>query len=106
MVREFRAGGRLAVADPAPGSATAAPNSPVSWTFAEPVAKVLGSARPRLSPAVPGSWSEPSANTLVFTPTGLGYGFPQSLGCVELPSSAAEAAFHHLAIGDLVTVAS
>jgi hypothetical protein len=33
------------------------------------------------------------------------YGFPQSLGCVELPYSAAENAFHHLAVGDLVTVA-
>jgi lipoprotein-anchoring transpeptidase ErfK/SrfK len=33
------------------------------------------------------------------------YGFPQSLGCVELPAAAAEVAFDHLAIGDLVTVA-
>jgi L,D-transpeptidase catalytic domain/Bacterial Ig-like domain len=68
------ADGRLAVADPAPGSTTAAPNNPISLTFAEPVSEVLGSARPRLSPAVPGSWSEPSANTLVFTPSGLGFG--------------------------------
>ena len=68
------AGGRLAVADPAPGSTTAAPNSPISLTFAEPVSKVLGSTRPRLSPRVTGSWSEPSANTLVFTPSGLGFG--------------------------------
>ena len=34
------------------------------------------------------------------------YGFPQSLGCVELPIPTAHAAFSHLAIGDLVTVAS
>jgi hypothetical protein len=33
------------------------------------------------------------------------YGFPQSLGCVELPVPTAAAAFPHLAIGDLVTVA-
>ena len=33
------------------------------------------------------------------------YGWPQSLGCVELPVSTAEVAFSHLAIGDLVTVA-
>jgi lipoprotein-anchoring transpeptidase ErfK/SrfK len=33
------------------------------------------------------------------------YGFPQSLGCVELPTPTAEDAFNHLAIGDLVTVA-
>jgi lipoprotein-anchoring transpeptidase ErfK/SrfK len=68
------AGGRMAVADPAPGSVTAAPDSPVSLTFAEPVSAVLGSTRPRLSPAVPGSWSQPSANTLVFTPSGFGFG--------------------------------
>ena len=33
------------------------------------------------------------------------YGFPQSLGCVELPIPTAQVAFNHLAIGDLVTVA-
>ena len=33
------------------------------------------------------------------------YGYPQSLGCVELPVSVAETAFSDLAIGDLVTVA-
>jgi lipoprotein-anchoring transpeptidase ErfK/SrfK len=34
------------------------------------------------------------------------YGYPQSLACVELPVATAEAAFNHLAIGDLVTVVS
>lgn len=33
------------------------------------------------------------------------YGFPQSLGCVELPIPAAHKAFDHLVIGDLVDVA-
>ena len=33
------------------------------------------------------------------------YGFPQSLGCVELPVATAQTAFADLAIGDLVTVA-
>ncbi len=33
------------------------------------------------------------------------YGFPQSLGCVELPIPTAQVAFGYLAIGDLVTVA-
>jgi lipoprotein-anchoring transpeptidase ErfK/SrfK len=32
------------------------------------------------------------------------YGFPQSLGCVELPVPTAAAAFPRLAVGDLVTV--
>jgi lipoprotein-anchoring transpeptidase ErfK/SrfK len=34
------------------------------------------------------------------------YGFPQSLGCVELPIPTAHVAFNHLAIGDLVSVVS
>jgi hypothetical protein len=34
------------------------------------------------------------------------YGFPQSLGCVELPVPTAEVAFNHPAIGDPVTMAS
>lgn len=66
--------GDLAVADPGPGSTNAAPNSPVSLTFAEPVSQLLGGTRPRLSPAVAGSWSEPNANTLVFTPSDFGFG--------------------------------
>lgn len=32
------------------------------------------------------------------------YGFPQSLGCVELPYSAAKASYHYLTLGSLVTV--
>jgi len=32
------------------------------------------------------------------------YGFPQSLGCVELPSSAAKTAWQYLSYGTLVTV--
>jgi lipoprotein-anchoring transpeptidase ErfK/SrfK len=32
------------------------------------------------------------------------YGFPQSLGCVELPESSAETAYHYLSYGSLVTV--
>lgn len=34
-----------------------------------------------------------------------GYGFPQSLGCVELPYTAAEQAYPYLTYGSLVTVA-
>ena len=32
------------------------------------------------------------------------YGFPQSLGCVELPESSAQTAYHYLSYGSLVTV--
>ncbi len=66
--------GPAALASPDPGSATAAPNAPISFTFAQSVASLMGSSRPTVSPAVPGTWSEPSANTLVFTPSGFGFG--------------------------------
>ena len=32
------------------------------------------------------------------------YGWPQSLGCVELPESSAETAYRYLSYGSLVTV--
>ncbi len=64
----------VAAADPAPGSARAGLDSPITLTFDEPVAKVLGASRPRISPATPGTWTEPDADTLVFTPQGLGFG--------------------------------
>jgi hypothetical protein len=64
----------VALADPAPGSATAKSNTRISLTFAGPVSKVLGTSRPTLSPAVPGTWSQPAPNQLVFTPSGFGFG--------------------------------
>ena len=63
----------VAAANPAPGSTHAGLNSPITLTFDEPVAKALGTARPRVSPATAGTWTEPNANTLVFTPRGLGF---------------------------------
>jgi L,D-transpeptidase catalytic domain len=64
----------VAAADPAPGTAHAGLQSPITLTFDEPVAKALGTARPRVSPATAGRWTEPNANTLVFTPRGIGFG--------------------------------
>jgi L,D-transpeptidase catalytic domain len=64
----------VAAADPAPGSVDAGLNSPITLTFDEPVAKALGMARPRVSPATAGTWTEPDADTLVFTPRGFGFG--------------------------------
>jgi hypothetical protein len=49
-----------------------APATPIALTFSKPVSEVLGSRRPRLSPATPGQWRETSSHTLVFTPAGLG----------------------------------
>jgi hypothetical protein len=69
-----RDGVPVAAADPAPGSADATLDGPITLTFDEPVARALGSARPRVSPATPGTWTEPDADTLVFTPRSLGFG--------------------------------
>jgi hypothetical protein len=68
------ADGPIALADPSPGSMEAAPNAAVSLTFSEPVAEVLGSSKPTISPAVAGSWSQRGPNTLVFVPNGFGFG--------------------------------
>ncbi len=64
----------VVLAQPAPGSATATTDGPITLTFAEPVAQVLGDTRPTLSPDVAGAWSEPGPDTLVFTPHGFGFG--------------------------------
>jgi L,D-transpeptidase catalytic domain len=69
-----RDGVPVAAADPAPGSAGAGLDRPITLTFDEPVARALGTDRPRVSPATPGTWTEPDADTLVFTPRGLGFG--------------------------------
>jgi hypothetical protein len=63
----------VAAAVPAPGSAHAGPDSPITLTFDEPVATALGTARPRVSPATAGTWTEPDADTLVFTPRSPGF---------------------------------
>jgi lipoprotein-anchoring transpeptidase ErfK/SrfK len=69
-----RDGVPAAAADPAPGSAQAGLDSPITLTFDEPVARALGTARPRVSPTTAGTWTEPDADTLVFTPGSLGFG--------------------------------
>jgi L,D-transpeptidase catalytic domain len=69
-----RDGVPIAAADPAPGSANAGLGSRITLTFDEPVARALGTARPRVSPATAGTWTEPDADTLVFTPQSLGFG--------------------------------
>jgi lipoprotein-anchoring transpeptidase ErfK/SrfK len=59
---------------PSPGQTSAAWQAPITLTFSEPVARVLGAARPVISPQVPGHWSQPGPDTLVFTPAGFGFG--------------------------------
>jgi peptidoglycan hydrolase-like protein with peptidoglycan-binding domain len=62
-----------AVASPAPGSRIQ-PDTAISLTFSQPVAKVLGRLRPVLTPATSGRWQTAGAHTLVFHPSGGGYG--------------------------------
>jgi hypothetical protein len=61
------------VAQPASGGRLT-PLSPLTLTFAQPVASVLGSSVPRLEPAMPGHWAQVDSHTLSFQPTGLGFG--------------------------------
>jgi peptidoglycan hydrolase-like protein with peptidoglycan-binding domain len=63
--------GSMAVVSPAPGSRIS-PAGQIELTFSKPVAEVLGSQRPRLSPSTPGHWREVDSHTLVFTPSGYG----------------------------------
>jgi lipoprotein-anchoring transpeptidase ErfK/SrfK len=75
----------VAAAVPAPASGNQGLDSPITLTFDEPVAKALGSTRPRVSPHTAGTWTEPNADTLVFTPRGLGFG----------PGTAVSVSFDH-----------
>ncbi len=57
----------VAVVDPAPGGRVP-PSGPIRLTLSETVKHALGSARPTLSPATPGKWSEPDSHTLRLHP--------------------------------------
>jgi lipoprotein-anchoring transpeptidase ErfK/SrfK len=65
-------------AGPAPG-ADVSPSTPLRLTFSKPVARVLGSARPKLTPEVPGRWQQVDSHTLLFRPSGYGAGFDSKL---------------------------
>jgi hypothetical protein len=67
-------GAPVALVSPTPGSTDATSNTPITLTFDQPVSEALGTTRPTVSPDVPGSWTEPAPNILVFTPSGFGYG--------------------------------
>ena len=73
-LRPSGGGPAIAVASPAPYSATSSADGTIHLRFDEPVLAALGGEYPVISPHVAGKWSEPSLNTLVFTPRGFGYG--------------------------------
>jgi hypothetical protein len=59
--------------EPRPG-ATLAPGGQLTLTFSGSISRVLGTRRPRLSPATPGRWRLLDAHALAFQPSGLGFG--------------------------------
>ncbi len=69
-------------------SAPISPYTPIRLTFSKTVEEALGSARPTLSPSVPGSWRETDSHTLVFTPSGYGAPLGSQLR-VQLPREVA-----------------
>jgi hypothetical protein len=72
---------------PAAG-ARISPATHIHLTFSKPVNEVLGSSRPRLSPATQGSWHETNSHTLVFVPSGFGAALGSQLR-VQLPRTVA-----------------
>jgi lipoprotein-anchoring transpeptidase ErfK/SrfK len=80
----FPAGGAAsAVASPSPGTSISA-TTPIILTFSKPRTQVLGSALPKLSPAAAGHWSSVDSNTMVFKPSGYGFGLGATVN-VSLP---------------------
>ena len=55
-----------------PAGARITPLTPIRLTFSEPVADLLGSARPTLTPSTTGRWRSPDTHTLLLLPPGYG----------------------------------
>jgi peptidoglycan hydrolase-like protein with peptidoglycan-binding domain len=71
------------LAEPRP-TASLLPGGALTLTFSSPVRDVLGERRPALSPATRGRWLLQDDHTLVFQPSGLGFGLGAKVS-VELP---------------------
>jgi peptidoglycan hydrolase-like protein with peptidoglycan-binding domain len=71
------------LSNPLPGGSLA-PATPIRLTFSKPLATVLGSARPNLSPPTPGRWHQVDSHTLVFVPAVFGVDLATDLR-VKLP---------------------
>jgi peptidoglycan hydrolase-like protein with peptidoglycan-binding domain len=73
----------VALVSPAPATRLS-PVAPIRLTFSQPVADVLGSDRPKLTPSAPGRWRRADSHTLVFAPSGLGFPLEAHVA-LELP---------------------
>lgn len=76
-------GSPIVAATPTAGTTISA-STPLELTFSQPVKKLFGSEKPKLSPEINGKWSEPDRHTLLFTPSGFGAPLAAELK-VELP---------------------
>jgi lipoprotein-anchoring transpeptidase ErfK/SrfK len=85
FVSWFPAGARTsAVVSPAPGH-TISSTTRLTLTFSKPYANVLGGSMPKLSAGATGRWSPLDSHTLVFKPSGYGYGLGSTVS-VGLPA--------------------
>jgi peptidoglycan hydrolase-like protein with peptidoglycan-binding domain len=83
------------LAKPMPGTVIG-PKRKFTLTFSSPVSEVLGTRRPKLSPALPGDWHLLDEHTLAFQPRGLGFGLgtevrvdlPQAVHLADRPGAA------------------
>lgn len=80
----FPATGTPTVAATPTAGSTISASTPIELTFSKPVNKILGDEKPKLSPEVDGEWSQPSAHSLRFKPSGFGAPLATDLK-VELP---------------------
>ena len=75
------------ITSPGPG-ARITPLTPIRLTFSRPVAEVLGSTLPTISPITPGHWKRIDSHSVVFLASGLGVSLGTEVS-VRLPHAAA-----------------
>jgi lipoprotein-anchoring transpeptidase ErfK/SrfK len=73
-----------AVTNPTPGTHITS-STPITLTFSKPYSQILGGKLPKLSPDPPGRWSTLNSHTIMFKPTGYGFGLDTQVS-VQLPS--------------------
>jgi hypothetical protein len=84
LVSWFPVGAKAsAVLDPRPGT-DISPTTPIFLTFSRPVSAELGHTLPSIGPAAGGSWRTVDSHTIVFRPSGYGYGLDTLVG-LQLP---------------------
>ena len=68
------------------------PDAPIRLRFSEPLTRLLHGQQPVITPGVPGRWTKPDDHTLLFAPSGYGFGFHRQIR-LTLPLAAELVAF-------------